>query len=148
MDAKVPQNIDMEDKLFGPLTLVQFLYLLFGGMAIYLFNSWTQGSPFRIFFYPLALVVGLFACALAFVKIQQRPFIFFLISLVKYLSRPRMMTWHKADRAKMVKIVEKEEEKQDYHKTIDPRRVSEVAQILDQPRNNPMNPTRGPINGR
>ena len=34
---KIPQNIDVEDKILGPFTLKQFLYIMVGGILIYVF---------------------------------------------------------------------------------------------------------------
>ena len=136
MDAKVPQNIDMEDKLIGPLTFIQFLYLLFGGMAIYLLNNWTTGSIFRIVFYPLALIIAVLSLALAFFKIQQRPFSIFLISFIKYLTKPKILTWKKSDRPDYVRIVEKQEVQNIQHKEVSGKRIAEVAHVLDDNKNN------------
>ena len=35
MRYKVPQNIDMEDRIVGPLTMVQFVIVMIGGMIVY-----------------------------------------------------------------------------------------------------------------
>lgn len=132
MEAKVPQRIDMEDKVIGPLTLVQFFYLLFGGLIIYILNSWTTGTPFRIFFYIIAIPLGLLSLALAFVKIQDRPFIFFLGALVRYMQRPRQRYWAKGEHPVRTKIIEKvEEDPKAVRKPLDRARISDLARVLD-----------------
>jgi len=110
VEAKVPQRIDMEDRLVGSLTLQQFLFLLFGGLIIYLVNNWTVGSLFRpLILYPVVIVVAPLSLALAFVKVQERPFLYFLASLFRYLTQPRQRVWQRGQAQIRVKIVEKEQ---------------------------------------
>lgn len=134
LDAKVPQRIDMEDRVIGPLTLTQFFYVLFGGLFLYLLNSWTAGSPFRIIYYVLFPIIAALSVALAFVKIQERPFIYFLGSLVRYLQRPRRRVWLKGQNQKMTKIVEKinDSNKKKQSKGLDLARVRDIARVVDE----------------
>jgi hypothetical protein len=134
LDAKVPQRIDMEDRVIGPLTLTQFFYLLFGGLFLYLLNSWTANSPFRIFYFVLFPIIASLSIALAFVKIQERPFIFFLGSLVRYLQRPRRRVWLKGQAEKTATVVRKASEntKAKPHKDLDLARVRDIARVLDE----------------
>jgi len=87
---KVPQNIDMQDKIFGPLTLFQFLYLLIGGMFSY---ALLKTSIYLFIAFGIPVVV--LALAFAFVKVQDQPFSKFLASLVHYLLTPKTWVWHK-----------------------------------------------------
>lgn len=122
----------MEDRVIGPLTLGQFFYLLFGGLFLYLLNSWTAGSPLRIIYYLLLPIVATLSIALAFVKIQERPFIYFLGSLVRYVQRPRRRVWMKGQAEKTAKIIEKQEQKVEKpHKDLDRGRVRDIARVLD-----------------
>lgn len=89
MQYKVPQNIDIEDKLIGPLTMLQFVYLLLGmGVA---YASWRVGWLIFVIF---GLPVALFTLALLFVKIQGQPFGRFLVSLIQYYRQPQKRIWH------------------------------------------------------
>ncbi len=89
MRFEVPQFIDIEDKIFGPLSWRQFLYVGGGvGMAAVMFFT----LPFIvavIFGLPLALLAG----ALAFFPVNNRPFSFFLESILNYFTRQRMYLW-------------------------------------------------------
>lgn len=94
MRFEVPQFIEIEDKIFGPLTWRQFLYLGGGvGMAVVMFLSF----PFIIFAIigiPLALLAG----ALAFYPINNRPFSYFLEAIFNFLFSQRLYIWRqKAD---------------------------------------------------
>lgn len=91
MQYKVPQKIDMEDKIIGPLTLKQFLYLMGGGMITYVLLESVSTFFFVIFGLPIA-VISLF---LAFVKIQDQPFAKFILSAAVYLVNPKERCWFK-----------------------------------------------------
>jgi hypothetical protein len=90
MQFRVPQFIDVEDKIFGPLTLKQFIYCL--GAAGFAFLLWTL-IPYKIISIILILPVSGLFLGLAFLKINDRPFIDFLENGVKYFTNPRIYTW-------------------------------------------------------
>jgi len=94
MKFQVPQFIEIEDKLFGPLTLKQFIYLAGGGglsAIIYLsFNSF-------VLFLVLATPVVLLSLALAFIEINRRPFVFILESAIKYVFKRKLYIWQRSD---------------------------------------------------
>jgi hypothetical protein len=91
MQFEVPQFIEVEDKIFGPLTWRQFLYLGGGvGMAIVLFLT----LPF-IFFVLFGLPLALLAGALAFYPVNNRPFSFFLEAIMNYVSGQRLYLWRR-----------------------------------------------------
>jgi hypothetical protein len=93
MRFEVPQFIEIEDKIFGPLTWRQFLYLGGGlGMAVVLFLR----LPFLLFVIsgiPLALLAG----ALAFYPVNNRPFSYFLEAIINYFSGKRLYLWRKEE---------------------------------------------------
>ncbi len=91
MQFKVPQFIEMEDKIVGPFTLKQFLYLA-GGTGV-LFVLWfiLRLGAFII----AAIPVGAASLLLAFRKVNGRPFISFLGSFFKYLSKPKIYLWRR-----------------------------------------------------
>lgn len=95
MRYQVPQFIDVEDKIFGPLTLKQFLYL--GGGAGISFILWTA-LP-RI----LAIVIGgpvlIFFISLAFYKVNKRPLIFMIENMIKYYVSNKLYIWKKEKKA-------------------------------------------------
>lgn len=94
MQYKIPQNIDLEDRVVGPLTLVQFLYLLSGGIVIYIL--FTVIAPVNtILFLAFSVPIGLFSFALAFLKIQDQPFPRFVLAFLAYLFKPKAQTWAK-----------------------------------------------------
>ncbi|MDD5033077.1 MAG: PrgI family protein [Candidatus Pacebacteria bacterium] len=94
MQFQVPQFIEIEDKIFGPLTLKQFLYLAGGGAAVFLLYI---SLPF-FFFILAAAPVGGFAAALAFLKINNRPFINLVENALRHFSRAKIYVWKKTEK--------------------------------------------------
>lgn len=91
MRFEVPQFIEIEDKIFGPLTWRQFLYLGGGvGMGVVLFFT----TPFIIFLI-LGLTLALLAGALAFYPVNSRPFSFFLEAIINYIRNQKLYLWRK-----------------------------------------------------
>jgi hypothetical protein len=89
MRFEVPQFIEVEDKIFGPFTWRQFLYLSGGvGMATVLFFT----TPFLVFVL-LGLPIAVLAGALSFYPVNNRPFSFFLEAVINYLTRDHLYLW-------------------------------------------------------
>ncbi|MDO8676280.1 MAG: PrgI family protein [Candidatus Azambacteria bacterium] len=86
MQYQVPQFVDIEDRIIGPLTLKQFLYLAFGGAI--LFVTWFV---FKFFIWIIiAIPVVAVASAFAFIKINDRPFVYFFLSFINYYLKPKL----------------------------------------------------------
>ena len=92
MRFDVPQFIEIEDKIFGPFTWKQFVYLCGGiGLGVVLFLV----APLFIFVLFGLPLMGL-AALLAFYPVNNRPFSLFLESMFNYYSRGRNYRWRKA----------------------------------------------------
>ena len=86
---QVPQFIEMEDKIFGPLTLKQFIYLAGGGgMCLALFTLLPLWASV-----PLMLPAAAAAAGLAFYKINDRPFIIALEHGFSYYTGSKLYLW-------------------------------------------------------
>jgi hypothetical protein len=90
MQFRVPQFIDMEDKVVGPLTLRQFAYIL--GAGGFSFIIWTF-IPLKILALPLILAISGLFLSLAFVKFNNRPFADILESAFAYYTGSKLYTW-------------------------------------------------------
>jgi hypothetical protein len=91
MRYQVPQFIEVEDKVFGPFTVRQFLYL--GGafalaLIIYRFLGFTIGII------PM-MAIGFLGFLLAFAKHNNRPFITLLESAFYYGTSKKLYLWRK-----------------------------------------------------
>lgn len=127
----MPQNIDMQDRVVGPLTMVQFLYAVFGGGFAYITYS-TIPQPFSWLL--VAIIVSLTVC-LIFVKINERPFLNFLGNLVMFMFRPKLRVWSKSTEPFKVDVYQNPNNKQ--QKVIQPKHTSKedlhrLAETIDQ----------------
>ncbi len=101
MQYQVPQFIEIEDKIFGPLTFKQFLYV--GGGAAIGFMMWMMlPKIFAIIFG--APIVGFFMAA-AFYKVNGRPFLLFVEGYIRYALSAKLYIWKRTE-----KKIEKEKE--------------------------------------
>lgn len=88
----VPQFIDVEDKIIGPITSRQFLIMITGAILIAIFWKLFDFSAFVTFSVLDVLVFGTFA----FTKINGMPFHFFVLNFLQTLKRPGLRVWDKS----------------------------------------------------
>lgn len=91
---QVPQFLEIEDKIFGPFTLKQFLYIGAGLALGYI--AWST-LPIVVAVILGMPVVGLFF-ALALYEPNNRPFAFFLETGFKYLTASKLYLWKKQEK--------------------------------------------------
>ncbi len=91
MQFKVPQFLEIEDKIFGPFTFKQFVYLVGGGGLCYMFFRMLGLFWGAI---PILLVGG-FAAALTFYRPNGKPFIYLVEAGVKYFTQSKLYIWKK-----------------------------------------------------
>ena len=131
MQFKVPQKIDIEDKIVGPLTMVQFVYAVVGGGISYFFLT-SIPSPLN---YILAIPMALFTFCLAFIKVNGQPFTNFLRNIIFYLTSPKTRIWNKGGTNIRVEIYQpKIEKKVDPYenKRYNKKDFERIAEILDK----------------
>lgn len=103
MQFQVPQFIEIEDKIFGPLTLKQFVYLAggAGGSAVlYIYIPW------KIVAIILILPLIAFSLALAFYKTNGKSFIDVVEAAFYYYIGEKLYIWKKADKKPVSKLEE------------------------------------------
>ncbi|KKP56248.1 MAG: hypothetical protein UR80_C0010G0003 [Parcubacteria group bacterium GW2011_GWB1_35_5] len=103
MRFQIPQFIDVEDKIFGPFTLKQFIYLA-GGASI----TMASITLFDLFWgLLLASPIIILSLALAFYKVNNRSFIYIMESAFKYITKDKLYIWKKNEEEKQENNVEK-----------------------------------------
>lgn len=98
----VPQFIDVEDKIIGPVTTRQFVILLVASLIIFIAFKLADTALF-IF---LLCIIGGFALILAFVKINGQPFHYFLLNIFQTLRRPSIRIWDRRYSDKELKDIQ------------------------------------------
>ena len=87
----VPQFIEVEDKIFGPITVRQFLILLTAGLLI--FGAY---SLFDVILFAISTaILGLTALVFAFYKPNGQLFHYFLLNLFQTKKQPGTRIWRK-----------------------------------------------------
>ncbi|HYE60341.1 MAG TPA: PrgI family protein [Candidatus Kapabacteria bacterium] len=87
----VPQFIEVEDKIFGPITTRQFLILLVVGLLIFVI---FRLADFKLFLL-LSLPLGGLALLFAFYKVNGQTFHYFLLNVIQTLRKPGIRIWRK-----------------------------------------------------
>ena len=91
MQFKVPQFLEIEDKIFGPFTFRQFVYLA-GGAGI----CFVLYKLLGLFLGALPIIIiGGFAGALTFYRPNNKPFINMIEAGFKYLAQDKLYIWKK-----------------------------------------------------
>lgn len=94
MRYQVPQFIEVEDKIFGPFTFKQFVYLV-GGLGVCFIVY--KVLPFFLGL-PIMLVAMGISASLAFYKVNNRPLIDTLEAAFKYTFTKHLYIWKKKDK--------------------------------------------------
>ncbi|KND47991.1 MAG: hypothetical protein AB201_00090 [Parcubacteria bacterium C7867-006] len=137
MRYQVPQFIEVEDKIIGPFTIKQFVYVAGGAFMCYIIYTYL---PFYIAIILLAVVAPL-SLALAFYKINNKPFIDFLESAFLFYTKNNLYLWKKEEK----KVSPKEERAPESSQVFVPRlsesKLKELSWSLDINEN--LNPLTG-----
>lgn len=102
MQFKVPQFIDIEDKIFGPFTFKEFAYMAGGAGMIFIVYKLL---PLWIGIF-LILPIAALTIMLVFVKINTKPFIYYLEAAFNYFISGKLYLW----KQRLVKSGDKQEE--------------------------------------
>ena len=129
---KVPQDVEADDKLLGPFTFRQFVYLMITGGCIAL-----AFALFQIF--PLLAVIPvpfiLFFGALALPIKRDQPMETYFAAIISYYLKPNKRFWHPGQRESTIEIIAPKQV--EYPRTRDlseeeaGNRLSFLANIID-----------------
>lgn len=98
---KVPQDVEADDKLLGPFSFRQFVYLLIAASLIAIAVGLFQIFPLlAIIPLPPVLLLG----ALALPLRKDQPMETYLAAIVSYFLKPRTRTWNPGQRESTILI--------------------------------------------
>ncbi len=129
---KVPQDVEAEDKLIGPFSFRQFIYLIVAALGIFL--AWALSRIFiGLFILPVPIIVAMLALALPLRKDQ--PMETYLIAMLKFFFKPRHRLWDPEGTISLVeitapKVVEGPQTK-GFNADEASQRLSYLAQVVD-----------------
>lgn len=129
MQFQVPQFIEVEDKIFGPLTFKQFIYVLGGVGFCYLLWRFLP----LLVAAPLMALFGGAALALAFFQFNGRPFILALEHGFFYITRSKLYLWNNERKpsAKAALPLEAKRNSEVYVPKLSESKLHELAWSLD-----------------
>lgn len=88
---KVPQDVEAEDKLIGPFSLKQVIFIiLFVGAAWFAFVLSRIALPLGALMLPFLLVFGVFG----FVQRKDQPVEVYMAALVRFYLKPHKRIWN------------------------------------------------------
>lgn len=125
----VPQFIDVEPKILGPLTLRQFIIVVVGIVLAVLCYKFADTSLFVVEFLFIAVFVILFA----FIKVNGQPFHYFVLNILAVMIGSNIRIWAKDP--KIVKAVdntpENKQEEFVQKEELKASKLSELSLLLD-----------------
>ncbi len=113
---QVPQYIEIEDKIIGPLTIKQFVYILGGGGVVLLL--WALKLP-GIIFWPVSIIAVGFFLGLAFFQVNGQSLVAYLNNALNHFTHTRRYMWVRQEHAAAKKPV------------IEPRAVTHAPQLTE-----------------
>jgi PrgI family protein len=127
---KVPQDVEAEDKIIGPLTIKQFLYTIAGvGCGIATFALGKYFPPI----YLLGALPTLLFLALGLWQRQDQPFEALFLALVSFTVKPRKRIWLKEPIADIFRIIAPKPVEE--AAPVDPREImgqlEKLSQVVD-----------------
>lgn len=142
MRYELPQFIDIEDKIFGPLTFKQALYIAgSAGLCFIIYYGIEKfiplniGTMVKLILASPPLAIG---GAFAFLKVNKRPFINYVEALFYYFIKPKRYVWNKKkhntnENREVIKQQEVEQARLDnqYVPDITRSRLKDLAWTLD-----------------
>jgi hypothetical protein len=141
MRYQVPQFIEVEDKLFGPLTFRQTVYMV-GGVAL-AYLAYLGLKSFLPFFIILVVVspIIILGIGLAFYKVNSKPLIDVIEAALKYTFGKKLYIWKKE--AKPIAQIQAEQNDSGlFVPKLSQSKLKDMAWSLDVTSNtNPVNPT-------
>lgn len=102
MQFQIPQFIEVEAKIVGPLTLKQFMYLAAAGGI-----SFASFFIFQTFLFVLiTMFVGVIGIALAFIRYNGQPLPKIILFAFGFFWKPRLYIWQRMPEMRALEIPE------------------------------------------
>ncbi|MBU1702822.1 PrgI family protein [Patescibacteria group bacterium] len=118
MQFKVPQNVQREDKIVGPLTLKQMIICAIGGTIGYAIFTALAKFYLWITWLPPVAIVTIITIAFAFVRPLDLSFTKWVLRWIEFSLLPRKRIWIKSS-AEIIKDLEPESMKRKISKKED-----------------------------
>ena len=129
---KVPQDVEAEDKLLGPFSFRQFVFLIIAVVGIGIAYALSQ-LLLPLFLIPMPVV--LFFGALALPLKKDQPMEVYLAAVISFMLKPKKRRWQPDGIETLVEVVAPKTEEKIYGNKYDQaevqRRLSYLANLVD-----------------
>jgi len=127
MQFQVPQFIEKEAKIVGPLTFKQFLYLGAGGVVVF-FLYFYLAAKNLLAFALITIFLAIGALAFAFLKIGGQPLLTILLKFLNFSFSSKIYLWKK--KAVSPRVIKREEKLKKEEPSGEPTlKVAEKSQL-------------------
>ena len=139
MRFKVPQDVQREDTIIGPITFRQLIIMIIGGGITY--SMYLILFPiYKMFVWlPVVAILGILTLAFAFLKVFNMNFVVFILYLVEFLFKPRVRYFHRNNLTFKPKFSDKpvitksENDKQtEVLKEVSQDKIDDLSELLDK----------------
>lgn len=131
MQYKVPQNVQIEDRILPFMTLRQLIIVMVGGGLAYLVYLNLQHQVMEVWLPPVVVIGGLTA-AIAFLKIRGIPFLqYVLLALEQYLNETKRVWVQSAGEILVPEVKPRTTAPQVAAKKTDPADIEKLSATLD-----------------
>ena len=129
---KVPQDVEAEDKLLGPFSFRQFVFLIIAVIGIAIaYGLSTILLPLAIIPVPIILFFG----ALALPLKKDQPMEVYLAAVISFMLKPKKRLWQPDGIERLVEVIAPKVEEKTYGNNYDQaevqRRLSYLANLVD-----------------
>ena len=131
-EYKVAQDVEAEDKLIGPFSFRQFIYLIIAAVAVAL--AWGLGQIFiGLAIIPLPVII--FFTVLALPLRKDQPMEIYVAAIISYRLKPRKRVWSPDGIESLIEITVPKAVDEHLTKDLSPTpRVGRSAILPNQPR--------------
>lgn len=139
MQFKIPQNVQLEDKIVGPVTLRQLVILgAGGGMAYFIYVTLAKAWVIHVAVLGAA-PIALLTLAIAFLKIHGLTFIQYVLAAAEFYINPKKQIWEQGGGEVFLSVttpapkstIEKKQEQQQKAPMKDVATLETLAKSLD-----------------
>jgi len=127
MQYSVPQFIDIEDKIVGPLTGKQTLYLMIGGGLLMLLFSFFD----FVFFMVATVIIAPITLAFAFWKPKGMTVARWIVNIINYYTSDHLYIWRREPEGMKIKRTQKKKTQVIFKENVSRSRIGELAWLLD-----------------
>jgi hypothetical protein len=139
MRYKIPQDVQREDTIVGPVTFMQLAISLIGGGLTYVAYLFFASQGFGIAVWaPVVVVMAGITLTVAFVKIFDMKFYVFFFYMLEYIFKPKKRVWFKEKDEFFFSVFNKTPElESEQMRKVEPKKTNrqeleEISKKLDQ----------------